>query len=354
LAGADEAAVGDVCTRLLGRTVVGIARIHGGRNSQVFVLDCAPGAQPTRYVAKQYFPSPGEPRDRLGTEFRALELLKSWGVAAVPAPIAMDADARCAVYQFLPGERASLRAPDDSDIRQGVDLLADLRTVARRSGADVAAAASEACFSIDAIVEHVSTRAGRLRELPDDVPCAGELTRFLRERFDPFVSALDAWTDQQTRRHRLQRDEVLPLERRTLSPSDFGFHNALRDEHGRLTFVDFEYFGWDDPAKTIVDVLHHPAMQIGAAQRRAFVSGMLGTFSDVAELAVRARVVYPWFGLKWCLIVLNEFVPEDFRRRRFAGVATSRHDVLRGQLERAVRLFDSINAEYRDNPYFDR
>ena len=37
---------------------------------------------------------------------------------------------------------------------------------------------------------------------------------------------------------------------RTLSPSDFGFHNALRTPAGTMVFLDFEYFGWDDPAKT--------------------------------------------------------------------------------------------------------
>ena len=50
--------------------------------------------------------------------------------------------------------------------------------------------------------------------------------------------------------------ELAP-QHRCLSPSDFGFHNALlRGRPGvpgarDWVFLDFEYFGWDDPAKTV-------------------------------------------------------------------------------------------------------
>src|SRR4029077_9202981 len=47
-------------------------------------------------------------------------------------------------------------------------------------------------------------------------------------------------------------DARLPDEAVILSPSDFGFHNALVDG-GRVGFVDFEYAGRDDPAKLIGD-----------------------------------------------------------------------------------------------------
>ncbi len=50
----------------------------------------------------------------------------------------------------------------------------------------------------------------------------------------------------------------LPQEWRSLVPSDFGFHNSLRRNDGSLAFVDFEYFGWDDPVKMTADILLHP------------------------------------------------------------------------------------------------
>ena len=53
-------------------------------------------------------------------------------------------------------------------------------------------------------------------------------------------------------------------------PSDFGFHNSLRREDGSLAFVDFEYFGWDDPVKLTADILLHPGSPLAASQRRRF------------------------------------------------------------------------------------
>ena len=47
-------------------------------------------------------------------------------------------------------------------------------------------------------------------------------------------------------------EELGPADR-VLSPSDFGFHNALLDRQGNVRFFDFEYAGWDDPAKLVCD-----------------------------------------------------------------------------------------------------
>ena len=62
----------------------------------------------------------------------------------------------------------------------------------------------------------------------------------------------------------------LPQEWRSLVPSDFGFHNSLRRADGTLAFVDFEYFGWDDPVKLTADILLHPGQAARPPQRRRF------------------------------------------------------------------------------------
>src|SRR6185503_11886129 len=38
-----------------------------------------------------------------------------------------------------------------------------------------------------------------------------------------------------------------------LSPSDFGYHNAVLADDETVRFFDFEYAGWDDPAKLVCD-----------------------------------------------------------------------------------------------------
>src|SRR5262249_37849068 len=148
-----------------------------------------------------------------------------------------------------------------------------------------------------------------------------------------------AWCRREASAAGIAFDRALSLEDRTLSPSDFGFHNAIRRPGGGLVFLDFEYFGWDDPAKTIADFLLHPAMTLSAALKYRFAAGMIALFDNTASLRARARIVYPLFALKWVTILLNDFLPE-----RFTQATAERRAV---QFAKAEALVGRVAAEYR-------
>ena len=99
-------------------------------------------------------------------------------------------------------------------------------------------------------------------------------------------------------KHGIDPAADLPIAQRTLSPSDFGFHNALKRPDGRLAFLDLEYFGWDDPAKTIADFLLHPGMELSLPLRTHFLHRAIESFPTVPGLLLRVRVVYLLFALK--------------------------------------------------------
>jgi hypothetical protein len=236
-------------------------------------------------------------------------------------------------------------------VRQAVDFMIALQALSQAEGARAIADASEACFSFAAIGRSLDARLATLRAVPDEAPGSAALRRFLDQRFDPLRAAVAVWCDAALRDDAALAGE-LPQRDRILSPSDFGLHNALRTADGRLVFVDFEYFGWDDPAKTIVDFLLHPGMDLTADRKRQFADAMISRLPQ-PQLVRRARLVYPLFGLKWCLILLNEFVPQYLRRRAFAEVtAQPQTSVLDLQLRQAERLVDRLDAEYRNNPVF--
>jgi thiamine kinase-like enzyme len=139
----------------------------------------------------------------------------------------------------------------------------------------------------------------------------------------------------------------LTRHQRILSPSDFGFHNALRRADDQLIFLDFEYFGWDDPAKTIADILLHPnpAMDLPARLKERFAKELLICFGGSEELLERLRLVYPLFCIKWCIILLNEFLAVDYQRRTFAnGEIQTRTEVLSSQLSKATQLYNKMQT----------
>ena len=142
-------------------------------------------------------------------------------------------------------------------------------------------------------------------------------------------------------------DWELPIAERTLNPSDFGFHNALRRVDGNLVFLDFEYFGWDDPAKMIVDFILHPAMNLTLQLKLRYVRGLLAHFANMSTLSARLPAVYPLFGVKWCLILLNEFVPVDLARRDFAETeSVERGERLAQQLTKARKMLAEVTKSY--------
>jgi hypothetical protein len=144
--------------------------------------------------------------------------------------------------------------------------------------------------------------------------------------------------------------QSLPRESRSLCPSDFGFHNALRGPQG-LVFIDFEYFGWDDPVKLTSDFLLHPGMSLAEPLKQRFVGQALAIYGNDARFAGRLRLLYPLFAMRWCLILLNEFMPERWANRVHAGMGLDWAAAKERQLARADALLRSVEANGGGFPY---
>ena len=279
----------DLLLHDLKKEPIALHKLKGGRNSQVFRVDCSDGSV---LAVKAYFQSPGDPRDRLGCEFRALQFLKNEGRHEIATPLAADEARQIAAYEFVAGVHLRVEEIGNAEIDQTVAFLRALKTIADSGKAAHIPAASEACFSISAILQNLDARCRRLNEAAVDRPA---LKEFLRNELVPSRKVAGQRCYEFCGQYGIATEVQIPLPERTLSPSDFGFHNALRRADGRLVFLDFEYFGWDDPAKAIADFLLHPGMQLPGTLKRRFCSCMADAFASVLALPLRVRAVYPLF-----------------------------------------------------------
>jgi len=319
-------------------------RIGTGLNSRVFRvdLDGADRSAPERVVVKFYRRDPGDTRDRLSTEFESLRFLKDHRVLTVPEPIAVARESECAIYKYIDGDVAMSTPITDHDVDVSVWFLFQLKQLRDEPEAREIGPASEACFTLEALASLIDGRLARLRRAPSAGAGSAALTEWIDRRLAPMVSDVQRWSRDEARRDGIRFDEPLPPGARTLSPSDFGFHNAIRRPDGQLYFLDFEYFGWDDPAKMIADYLLHPGMALDDELKRRFAAGALEAFDDVPSLRARVRVVYPMFGVKWALILLNDFLPER--------IAASSSGHLASQLAKAQAFIEDVAGRYADNP----
>ena len=123
----------------------------------------------------------------------------------------------------------------------------------------------------------------------------------------------------------------------------------VKKSDGSICFLDFEYFGWDDPLKLIVDFSFHPGMNLTHEELCYWVSSMLSIYANSS--IKRLRAVWQLYALIWCLIILNEFRPEITSRRLMANSLNSDtlDDYLNMQLKKAQAQLDIIENNDFDN-----
>ena len=337
----------EILSRLLESPAVSVEQTSKSGNSKVYRVRCQNGKD---YAVKSYFQRTINGLDRLEVEYSSLVFLWNSGIRCVPRPISADPDRQIAVYEYVDGQKIDCRDVVAEDIDQLVQFAGELKSLRVSRESQRLPPASEACFSIKAAVENIDSRLERLTELKEQGANYGALSQFLFEDFVPTLDIIKTRTIEKVGRKVFSNE--LPRRYRTLSPSDFGFHNALRRADGRLVFLDFEYFGWDDPAKMIADVVLHPAMDMSAQFKELFVRKMLACFAQDKLLKDRLESLYPLFGLKWCIILLNEFIPKDLKRREFAAARPEdTAEIQIRQLEKSKRMLGRVKNEMQNVPY---
>ncbi len=304
----DDAAARDrvrtAVAELLGASTLVLAAAPAGGNSRVWRARVGDAA----YLAKQAPPRrPGE-RDRAAREFLFASFLWRHGERRIPRPVALDGAQGIGVYEYVDGVPVDVILP--SHVDQAIAFAAALQRLRDAPDAGALGDAADACFTTDAHLRVVDERLERLRSV-DDAP--RDARAFIEDELAPRWASVRAEAARAPDLH-----DVVPVEHRVLSPSDFGFHNAIRRPDGALVFFDFEYAGWDDPAKMVVDFFLQPARLVPSTHVDAFIAAIAAP--DARErLRMRAAGLRPVLRVKWATILLNELVPRGWARRAFAG-----------------------------------
>ena len=307
--------------------------LPGGRNNRVFRLDLSDGRSA---ALKIYFRHPGDARDRLGAEWDFLQHARRFAPGSAPAPLARDATAGAALYGFVEGSRFS---PDEIDAAAVASAAAFIRKVASPGAAQDLRIASEACFSINDHVEAVERRVGRLETIDAQAPQTAEAARFVRDSVRPAWERLRDEAFEKCRACGVDPESPIDDADIIASPSDFGFHNALRTADG-CVFLDFEYAGRDDPAKLVCDFLCQPELPVAAAHHAQFLAEVLDR-QGLGRHRERVSLLLDCYRIKWVAIILNDFLAVGAERRDFAKLEDPEKRRLR-QLALARARLDAL------------
>lgn len=303
-----------------------------GRNSRVYRVTSGE----RNFALKEYPARRDDPRQRLHTEVGALRLMERHGLHTVPRVVATDENRGYALLEWIDGRPMAEVAAGDID--QALAFVAAIHALRRSDAATAQPMASEACLSAAEIVRQIDARLEVLLRHAAE-PALGV---FLADQFSPAQARLVGDAEVGCRAAGINFGMPLPPDCRTLIPADFGFHNSLRRHDGTLIFLDFEYFGWDDPVKLVADFLLHPGMALSPPLRTRFLAGARDIYADDPTFPARLNKLYPLFGLRWVLILLNEFIPERWQRRVAVRIEGSWSEIKARQLARAHELLTSL------------
>jgi hypothetical protein len=312
--------------RLAGSPVSAIEEVRKGGNSRVFKVTTAAG----EFALKKY--PADDRRGRQGAEARALAFFARVGIERTPRLIAADYGSHVSLLSWLAG--SALARPFDADIAEFATFQIALDRAIDAEARSAIGPAAEACVSGEHILAHIQSRYARLAALGKRVAALHE---FLQSRFRPALTAAEARARKGYGELGLDFAADRPSAAQTLIASDFGAHNALRGPDGRVWFLDFEYFGWDDPLTSIGNFVLHPGMELGAAQRAIYQDAILAHFG--AGHAQRLSALLPLYALRWCAIILSDLLPDRVAHRSAANAAPAdQGEIETRQLAKADRL----------------
>lgn len=125
--------------------------------------------------------------------------------------------------------------------------------------------ASEACKSLEYMLQNLGIRVERLKHVKPINDLDREVERWLSNFFGEFASS--TINAAQTHTGESHWDEKNMC--RIMSQSDVGIHNTIKTVSG-ISFVDFEYSGWDDLCKLFCDWILQPEYLFTADPIRRF------------------------------------------------------------------------------------
>jgi len=306
-------------------------------NNRTYIVN----AGDKKYFAKHFFQNRDDLRDRFSAELSFATFAHIAAPGFTPQVLAADPSSRLLLYEFVTGTPFTTDSVTLWSVEQAALFFRELNSQKLTDNAAQLPVASEACFSIDA---HIALIANRINQLAGITPLTDEDEDALA-----LISRMkDIWEQQMDdmrnacKTHDIDSSAELEKEQRIISPSDFGFHNALVCETGEIAFLDFEYSGWDDPAKMMGDFFGQLQVPVPQEFFQTFFNLALTDLTEIEKIRQRAEILRPAFRIKWVCIALNVFLPVHLSRRKFADPMLNEIALKKNQLAKAANIIEKF------------
>ena len=267
-----------------------VKSITNGVNSNVFII----GDPSKKYVLKFYRKDNNSPT-RLEREISALEIFRLNGIKNVPQLLNHSKELNCSLLSFIPGENIS-KFSQDYIIHFQTFFKKILSLSYSIDKQTLNLDAIDSCMEIDTVNNQIEARITNFKK--ENNVQINTLLSQIEEIFQIIAQHVKMLNNS--------FNKLKPI----LSPVDFGINNVLI-MNKEVHFIDFEFFGWDNPIHLISDTISHPANNLNISEQAALLDAIVECYTvpeEQEEIMKTFNGVNLLFDIKWCLIMLNPFL----------------------------------------------
>jgi hypothetical protein len=301
-----------------------IKTVKSGKNSKIYKIN----TDKKKIILKSYY---GKKNLRIRKEFQFYKYLNQTNIDNVVTPIAFDFKNNLVALPYIVGNKIhKVQNKHIIQLSNFINKINQKNIYSRKIGLAVE--------GINNRKNHITicqNRINKLKLVDKKSAIKKKLYFFLREKIIPTFKILKNKINDKKilcqSKYKLYKKDMI------ISPSDFGFHNVIESKK-KIFFFDFEYGGYDDPVKLICDFYCQPNQKVSIKQKEKFKKMIIKKYKNYKQLDYLISELLPIHHLKWCCIILNEFIPSKLSIRKHAGQL--KNDVLQSQLIKAKNYFN--------------
>ena len=294
------------------------------------------------FFAKNYFNSTLDNRDRFNSEISFFEYANICAPSFIPNIYGVDKENKIILFENILGNNLQSDDLNPETISTAASFFSLLnKSEFKFSLGKKINDAAEACFSINAHLNLIEQRIIKLEntfnEQLEDI-IASDIVNLIRTEFEQIKRSIILFALQ----NNINIELDIQINDRVISPSDFGFHNCLIKENKDLIFFDFEYSGWDDPAKVTGDFFSQLQVPVSEKYFDTFVNIAFDSLTNQKELITRCKLLLPLYKIKWACIAMNIFIPINLDRRLFSNPNLDIKNYKTEQIQKAKNILNKI------------
>ncbi len=272
--------------------------------------------------------------DRGKTEFEAVKYLNQKRFGEVPMCINYYPEDNIGIYSFEEGRVLNIKDVNSDHISLGVDFITKLHKI---NDEDKRGFKPErtARFSL---ISYVELLENRLESIEKNFYGSSDnkyfLNNLVKEKINELKSNVLPYGE-------IYINRKLRLNEQVLTSGDFGFHNMLYNGK-KSKFIDFEYFGRDDPVKEILNFLHHDKnTDLDRKLKEQFLEEYKKIINVDQFFEERLTLADPLIGMNWVLIGCG-FLNNDYYQHMKFSYGDNLEELLENRIKKAKNKLNNL------------